>query len=423
MPDVSPLLRLTLTPGLGPILISRLVGHFGSPEAVLGLSARELERARGIGPEKARTIVKGLRESQRLAEEELREAQRLGVRIIDRGSPEYPPLLASIPDAPPLLYVRGRFEFEPAGGPEAGRRFLDEYPVAIIGSRRCTAYGVEQAERFAGILARSGLTIVSGGARGIDTAAHRGALRSGGRTIAVLGCGLAECYPPDNQELFDRIAERGAVISELPLHTSPDAKNFPARNRIISGLSLGVIVIEAGKRSGALITARLAAEDHAREVMVVPGRVDSRASEGSHELVKKGGAALVTEPGDVLETLETPARHTFQGTHASRYADPSRADEVLFDEPEGNGPGPAVGPTPGPAAGPRGGASDGANGGAGLTDVQRVILEAMDSPKTPDELVRLTGLPPEKVRAELTLLEIQGRAVRQGSRIARRARK
>ena len=381
------LLRLTLTPGLGPVLIARLLAAFGSARGVLGASARELERVKGIDAAKSVGFGRGMKESDALVDGELAHAARLGVTLVPKGDPRYPPLLATISDAPPLLYVRGRLS--PAD--------LDRYCVAIVGSRECTAYGIEQAERFAGVLAGAGLTVVSGGARGIDTAAHRGALRAGGRTVAILGCGLAECYPPENAALFDSISRDGwpggAVVSELPLRTPPGAENFPARNRLISGMCLGVVVIEAGKRSGSLITARLAAEDHGREVMAVPGRVDSPASQGTLELLKLGGAALVANPGDVLELLETPARHSFDGTHADRYADPARPPE-LFDRA-------------GAAAGP-------------VTDGQRAILAALAEPRTLDELARATGLSPAIVRSELTVLEIQRRVNRQGAKIGLR---
>lgn len=386
MADAPPrdLLRLTLTPGLGPILIGRLLATFGSPTAALAASAAELERVDRIGPRNAAAIAKGFRETDRTADEELALAERLGVRIVTRADGAYPPLLTSINDAPPILYIRGTLD--PAGP--------DRYPLAIVGSRNATAYGIEQAERFSGVLARAGLTIVSGGARGIDTAAHRGALRAGGRTVAILGCGLAECYPPENRELFDKIvAAGGAVVSELPLRTHPESDNFPARNRLISGMSLGVLVIEAGKRSGSLITARLAAEDHNREVMAVPGRVDSAASWGTHELLKQGGAALVTDPGDVLAALEAPARHSFNGSHESRYADPSKPAGSLFGE---EGQPPAL-PTTGP---------------------QRAILESLGAPRTMDELVVVTGLGVGTLRAEITVLEIQKRVRREGSRFA-----
>lgn len=382
---IRDLLQLTLTPGLGPVLISRLLAAFGSAAAALEASAADLERIKGIGTGKSVAFVKGFREARAKVDDELALAERLGVTLVPRGDPMYPPLLASIDDAPPLLYLRGRLD---PSGP-------DRYPVAIVGSRNATAYGIEQAERFAGVLGRAGLVVVSGGARGIDTAAHRGALRGGGRTVAILGCGLAECYPPENAELFDRIAASGgAVISELPLRTHPEADNFPARNRLISGMSLGVIVIEAGKRSGSLITARLAAEDHGREVMAVPGRVDSPASWGTHELLKQGGAALVTEPGDVLAILETPARHSFNGSHQDRYADPTRAADSLFADRVSTGALP-------------------------LSDVQRAILAALDSPRTLDELAQATGLSPATLRAEVTVLEIQRRVRRAGSQFVR----
>jgi DNA processing protein len=404
------LLRLTLTPGLGPILIARLLDTFRSPANVLAASPKDLERIRGIGVAKSAAIAKGLKESARLVEPELALCQKHTVRLVPHSSPEYPPLLQTIPDPPPLLYLRGTLR--PSD--------LDRYSVAIVGSRECTAYGVEQAERFAGVLARAGLTIISGGARGIDTAAHRGALRAQGRTAAILGCGLANCYPPENDALFATIAgddaePRGAVISELPMRTNPEAENFPARNRLISGMSLGVIVIEAGRRSGSLITARLAAEDHNREVMAVPGRVDSASSWGSHDLIKNGAAALVTDPGDVLQILETPARHSFNGVHEARYADPSRSEEPtpLFDPPGHAEARDAAARSP--AAPPM----RAALAGLALTDAQRTILDALAQARTLDELSRDTGLDPSRLRAELTILEIQKRVARQGSRLAR----
>ncbi len=395
-PNLRDLLRLTLTPGLGPVLIARLLEAFGGPDRVLAASAGQLEQVKGIGPGKSVQFLRGMKESADLVEAEWELAAKHGVRLVPRADPEYPSLLASVPDPPPLLYVRGTIRpVEP-----------DRYTVAIVGSRACTAYGVEQAERFAGVLAGAGLTIVSGGARGIDSAAHRAALRAGGRTIAVLGCGLERCYPPENADLFERIVsggpgadgDRGAIVSELPMGTPPDADNFPARNRIISGLSLGVIVIEAGRGSGALITARLAAEDHNREVMVVPGRVDSAASAGALGLIKQGGAALVTEPGDVLQLLETPARHSFMGSHESRYAGPELLDGT--DEQASGRP-----PT--------------SKRAVSMTETQQAIVSSLDSPRTLDELAQATGLDPAVLRAEVTVLEIQRRVARRGSLLER----
>jgi len=371
--DLRALLALILTPGLGPVLTSRLLDLAASPEAALESSPATLQRVRGIGDTKARRIAAGLRDALDRADREIDRAHALGVDLLPIGSPDYPELLAHIPDPPPVLFVKG----------DVRPHDLDRYMVAIVGSRRCTAYGIEQAERFAGVLARSGLTIASGGARGIDTAAHRGALRAEGRTIAVLGCGLSNRYPPDNVDLFDRIADgRGAIVSELPLATQPDAQNFPARNRLISGLSLGTIIIEAGRGSGALLTAKHAVEEHGREVMGVPGRVDSPASEGTLDLLRRGEAALVTSARDVLELLEPPARHHWAGTHESRYADPAPAPGLGADE--------------------------------------RRVLDALDQARTADELVDLTGLSPGPLRAAVTMLEIQGRVTRRAGRLERR---
>jgi len=382
-PDLVDCLRLSLTSGLGPTLSARLIDLAGSPAAAVRMNEAGLQRIKRIGKATAAEIARSLRDSADLAQREIDLAETLGVRFLVKGQAEYPSLLADVPQSPLVISIRG--EMQPG----------ELASVAIVGSRRCTAYGIEQSERFAGVLARSGMAIVSGGARGIDTAAHRGALRAEGRTIAVLGCGLARCYPPDNEDLFNRIVDSGgALISELPLQTEPDAKNFPARNRIISGLSLGVIVIEASKRSGALITARVAAEDHGREVMGVPGRVDSPSSEGVLELIRSGGASLVASPGHVLETLEGPARLALEGL---RVATTDANGAALFETK--------------PAATPA---------TPGLTEAQQTIMNALESPRTFDELAQACGLPPEKIRAEITMLEIQKRVLREGSRVTRR---
>ncbi|MBS0197749.1 MAG: DNA-protecting protein DprA [Planctomycetes bacterium] len=385
------MLRLSLTPGLGPVLTARVLEALG-PQRALTATPADLKRVQGIGESKAASIAAGLRAAEELAKAEQTQAASMGIRILAKGGDGYPPLLASLPDAPAVLYVRGVLHNEEQ----------DRYPLAIVGSRQCSSYGMEQSQRFAGMLARSGITIVSGGARGIDSAAHRGAIAAGGRTIAVLGCGLAQCYPPENARLFDEIAAAGAVVSELPLNTPPQADNFPARNRIISGLSLGVLVIEAGERSGALITARQAAEDHGREVFALPGRVDAPGSRGTLDLIKSGGASLVTDPADVIQLLESAAHHHFRGTHAARF--PAKSpDPESETEPKPDGLFP---PTAPPAI--------------GLTEPQRKILEALADPLTLDDLCEVTGLDPAMLRREITLLEINKRVRREAGRLARR---
>lgn len=380
--------RLWLTPGLGPVRVQRLLDRFGDAGRALGASSAQLQQVKGIGPGLARTILDAGRAGEAIVDEALERIERCGARVLIRGDAGYPPLLEAIPAAPTLIIVRGSLEHERA----------DRYPVAIVGSRRCTAYGLEQSERFAGVLARDGLTIVSGGARGIDSAAHRGALNAGGRTIVVLGCGVDVAYPPENEALFERLVSegRGALVSELPMGAPPSAENFPARNRIISGLSLGVLVIEAGRRSGALITARQAVEEQGREVLSVPGRVDSEASRGSLELIKNGEAGLATEPADVIRALEPVGRHHHAGTHEARYVDPVRPAPGAETEP-------ATRPTP----------------HSGLSAVQTRILESLVGAMTPDELGRACGLDAASLRAELTMLELTGRVRRQGSRVTR----
>lgn len=282
-------LRLQLTQDIGPARLNKLITHFGSVEAVLSASMAALERVEGIGPQIATSLVRARdggpvdREIDRAAEE--------GLRIVCRDDDDYPQSLLHIPDPPICLYLRGHLEP------------TDCVSVSIVGTRRCSHYGREQAARFAESLARAGFTIVSGLARGIDGEAHRGAIRGGGRTLAVLGNGLARVYPPEHESLAAEVACSGALISELPVDTPPDAKNFPRRNRIIAGLSLGVIVVEAGRRSGALITARLAAE-YNREIFALPGRVDRPdLTAGVHALIRDGHAKLVTHLEDVLDEL------------------------------------------------------------------------------------------------------------------------
>ncbi|HYF14288.1 MAG TPA: DNA-processing protein DprA [Phycisphaerales bacterium] len=388
-PDVlHALVRLSLTRGLGPVLLRRLLERTGDARAACGVCAADLEQISGIGATKARQIASSLAGTADAASREVEKAAAMGVRIVPLGDPAYPPLLAPLPDAPVLLYVKGTL------APEA-----DRASVGIVGSRDCTPYGLDQAARFGGALGRAGLTVVSGGALGVDGAAHRGALHAGARTIAVLGCGLGVVYPPEHKGLFEQIALHGALVSEVPLETAPRAENFPSRNRIISGLSLGVLVIEAGRGSGSLITARIAAEDHGREVMALPGRVDSPASAGTLDLLKQGGAAIVTEPEDVFSILESPARHAFSGTHAARFGPLFSTGRDTTSSPA-TPPQEVLSPTP-------------------ATETQTLILQALQQPRTVDELHLATGLDLAALRGEITMLEIQRLVAREGSRIRR----
>jgi DNA processing protein len=279
--------RLSLVSGVGPLLRKALVERFGSPTAVLAASKPELQGVDGIGPKIAARIVVARDEID--AEFELRLAAEHGIDVLCESDPDYPRPLRQIHDPPGVLFRRG----QPAA--------QDELAVAIVGTRHATRYGLAQAERLAASLARTGVAVVSGLARGIDAAAHRGALAAGGRTIAVLASGLLEIYPPEHERLAAEIAERGFLLSEAPPRMAPIAGAFPQRNRVISGLSLGTIVVEAPARSGALITARHAYEQ-GREVFAVPGPADSRMSRGCHALIKDG-AKLVETVDDVLAEL------------------------------------------------------------------------------------------------------------------------
>ncbi len=272
--------------GIGNRLFLQLIEHFGEPKNVLNASWKELHATGRITEVLASRIAK--HKVSPHIKEELELISANNVNIITFLDPRYPTLLRQIADPPPYLYVYGNLRPDSAN-------------IAIVGSRNATTYGLTTTERLSANLAARGIIIVSGMARGIDSAAHKGALSAHGETIAVLGCGLGTIYPPENKSLFHDIAKNGAVISEFAFHSPPEAHHFPIRNRIISGLALGTVIVEATQKSGSLITARLAAEQ-GREVFAVPGSITSFKSMGTHKLIKQG-AKLVEHVNDIIEEL------------------------------------------------------------------------------------------------------------------------
>src|SRR6476660_9473148 len=281
--------ELNMTPGIGPRAAAKLLERFGSAEAVYKARRAELEQLR-LPPEAVDTII--ARDLLPRAEAEIFAVKKLGGEILLLDDGVYPSSLREIYDPPIVLYVKG-----------AWSDCLDRPCIGVVGSRRCSTYGQNSAIMLARDLAQRGVTVVSGFARGIDAAAHRGALEAGGRTIAVLGSGIDEIYPRDHKKLAEEILARGgALVSQFPLGTPPVSENFPYRNRIISGLSLGVVVVEAAENSGSLITARLAIEQN-REVWAVPGNITSRNSFGTNYLIKGAGAKLVQQWQDIATEL------------------------------------------------------------------------------------------------------------------------
>jgi DNA processing protein len=286
MENLFPWFRLKSTPGVGNLIFKRLIDAFHSPENVFQASRQKLLQVEGLSDRLVTTIKQHpLSEAVKY---EIEKIHQKGIKILTLTDIGYPALLLEIPDPPPCLYVYGCLSASPEN-------------ISIVGSRNATQYGLATTQRLGRDLASHGMTIVSGMARGIDTAAHEGALMAQGKTIAVLGSGLENIYPRENEGLFHRIAENGAVISEFPLNAEPEAHHFPMRNRIISGLSLGTVIVEATLRSGSLITARLAAEQN-REVFAVPGSINSFKSTGTHTLIKQG-AKLVEQTGDIMEEV------------------------------------------------------------------------------------------------------------------------
>lgn len=314
MTEQEALIVLNAVPGMGNNRIRRLVKACGTAQQVWKASESDLVERIGLPPEVARSLSTFNRDD--FLEKENHLILKTSAQVITFWDDDYPRPLREIPDAPVVLYIKGRWQKE------------DECSLAIVGARRASVYGTTVAEKFSCQLAEMGITIVSGLARGIDTAAHRGSLLARGRTLAILGCGLAEIYPPENRELYDKVAQNGAIISEFPMLTGPYAFNFPRRNRIISGLALGVLVVEATQRSGALITSDFAL-DQGREVFAVPGRVDTSYALGTHQLIKSG-AKLVSSVEDILEELAprlrkfAPAASPPSAAQAGHAADSTR---------------------------------------------------------------------------------------------------
>jgi DNA processing protein len=273
-------------PGIGNHLFKRLINRFHLPDVVFQASQQDLLEVEGISKRQSAAILNY--KAPQSIKAELDQVNQKGYKIITLVDSSYPPLLREIPDPPPFLYVSGSLDGSPKN-------------IAVVGSRNPTAYGISATQKLCADLSAQGVTIVSGMAVGIDTAAHQGALAGKGKTVAVLGSGFNKIYPSQNLKLFERISEKGAVITEFELDAEPEAHHFPIRNRIISGMSMGTVVAEATRKSGSLITARLAADQN-REVFAVPGSIQSFKSTGTHALIKQG-AKLVENAQDVMEEL------------------------------------------------------------------------------------------------------------------------
>lgn len=348
-------LALFLTPGLGTKSWNRLISVFGHPSEVL---ATEPDRIKKLVPGIRANIVAGINKQKLLtaADRELERAAAVGIRILIREHQEYPELLRNIADPPILLYVKGN------------TALLQSACIGVVGARAASSYGQRIAHNLSKRLCQQGLTVVSGLALGIDTAAHKGALQANGATLAILGCGLDVVYPRQNRSLFEEIAHRGALVSEYRLGSLPEAFRFPARNRIISGLSLGVIVVEAARKSGSLITADFAL-DQGREVFAVPGRIDSCKSEGTHRLLQQG-AKLVHSVEDVLDEIVFPLRDV--------HRDVSQGCDFRGDE-------------------------------ISLPALEKKLYLFLDVyPQTIDEITQRSGMTAQKVCELLLLLELKG---------------
>ncbi len=344
---------LNLIEHVGPVRVRQLLEHFGDAPSILRASKQQLLHVHGVGEETA-TAISTWEKSVDLAAE-LKRVDDFGCHVLTLADENYPEHLRQIYDAPLVLYVKGEWTAKDKNG------------VAIVGSRQTTYYGTETARKLAYQLAYVGITVVSGGARGIDTAAHQGALNAKGRTIAVLGTGINLVFPTENAALFERIAANGALITQFPFNRKADKQSFPIRNRIVAGLTLGTVVVEANLTSGALITAGMAV-DYGRQVFAVPGRIDSPRSKGCHDLIKRG-AKLCEGAEDILSEFE----YLFPATHRAKL--------------EGQ---------------------TGAAPGLTLSETEQTVYDVLrEEESSIDEVIRQSGLPTSTVSVALLGLEMK----------------
>lgn len=353
------LIALNMIEGVGPVRARSLLEHFGDAPKILSAARHELLHVRNIGEDTAENIA-GWEKSIDLAGE-LKRIADFGCHVLISSDENYPASLREIYDPPLVLYVKGELTAK------------DKNCVAMVGSRQTTHYGIETARKLAYQLAYTGVTVVSGGARGIDTAAHQGALSAKGRTVAVLGTGINLVFPTENAELFERIAANGAVMTQFPFNRPADKQSFPIRNRIVAGMTLGTVVVEANLSSGALITANFATE-YGRQIFAVPGRIDSPRSKGCHELIKKG-AKLCEGVEDILSEFE------YLFPTSNRPAAPNETGVLPALELSAN---------------------------------EQKVFDVLktDDELTPDEIIRASGLPSSAVSVTLFGLEMK-RLVRQ----------
>ena len=382
--ETKSLIHLNLIQGVGPKTVQVLFELFGSAEQALNATQAELEKRENLSPAIRELLIR--KQVKIPLEKELELIEQYGCQVITQDDAAYPPLLKEIADAPLMLYVKGELKPE------------DALSISCVGSRSAKDYGRQVSHRFSYQLAQRGVTVVSGLARGIDTNAHRGALDAGGRTIAVMGNGLSLIYPASNDKLAEEIMQAGALISEFPMGMQPMGKNFPRRNRIISGMTLGTIVVEASNRSGALITARHALEQ-GREVFAVPGPIFSELSTGTHKLIREG-AGLVHSVEELLEALPQHARNMLSTSMSMSMP----LDTPITDAPSSTEAEPrrrassSVPTSPEPAAPP-----------PELTDDEETVFQAIEAPSTHiDVIVQTTQMPVGKVSSVLLMLELKG---------------
>ena len=383
--ETKSLIHLNLIPGIGNHTIRRLLAAFGSAEKSLAATSEELAQIDGLTPDVRQQLIDGRSRAPLAQELELIEQHQC--HIVTLNDEFYPPLLKQISDPPVLLYITGQLPI------------VDTLSVAIVGSRSPTEYGKTISQQLSHQLAARGITVVSGFARGIDTCAHRGALEAGGRTVAVFGCGLSIMYPETNQALAAEMIKSGALVSEFPMTMPPRGANFPRRNRVISGLTLGTLVVEASDRSGSLITARHAAEQ-GREVFAVPGQIFSDVSRGTHSLINQG-ATLINSVDDILDALPQDYTRILRQEPATRQPTPRRDRGSKRSEQAAHPQSTEAKSTPT--------SQSNTQAELNLTPDEQAVLSTMDASSVHiDQIARDTQLPIGKVSSLLVMLELKG---------------